>query len=118
VDELNQGSGVDGQTTLTITDRAGRSVTISKLDTVDTVRELIHRLEAEADANDVAVAIDFNPAGNGLRVIDRSRDSDGKWRAMRPNGCASRRTLRHRWSPAAISSRTGCATSSWSVRWP
>jgi MFS family permease len=77
VDELNQGSGVDGQTTLTITDRAGRSVTISKLDTVDTVRELIHRLEAEADANDVAVAIDFNPAGNGLRVIDRSRDSDG-----------------------------------------
>jgi MFS family permease len=77
VDELNQGRGLEGGTTLIITDRAGRSVTIDHLDAVETVRELIRRLQTTVAAAGVAVDIDFNPAGNGLRVIDQSKDSNG-----------------------------------------
>jgi MFS family permease len=78
VGELNRGRGLEGGTSLSITDRAGRSVTISNLDAVETARGLIHRLQAEADAAGVAVRIDLNPAGNGLRIIDTSRDGAGK----------------------------------------
>ncbi|MHC4787387.1 MAG: MFS transporter, partial [Planctomycetota bacterium] len=76
VDELNRGKGLEGATSVAITDRAGRSVTIPNLDAVETARDLIHHLQGEADANDVTVKIDLNPAGNGLRVIDNSRDDD------------------------------------------
>jgi MFS family permease len=76
VDELNRGKGLQGATSLTITDRAGRTATISNLDACETARDLIHRLQAGADAGGLAVKIDLNPAGNGLRVIDESRDDD------------------------------------------
>jgi MFS family permease len=77
VDQLNQGRGLKGGSTLTITDRAGRTVTIGNLNTAETVRDLVRRLQTAADAAGVAIVIDFNPAGNGLRVIDRSRNADG-----------------------------------------
>ncbi len=70
VAELNQGRGLGGASTMTITDRAGHSVTVTGLDQETTVRGLMDRIEEAAKQAGVQIIVGYNNAGTGLRISD------------------------------------------------
>ncbi|UCD75461.1 MAG: MFS transporter [Phycisphaerales bacterium] len=72
VSDLNQGDGLEDGTTLTIRDRWGTSFTVDGLDQFATLREIIDRVQEEAETAGVRIAIDFNSPGTGLRINDKN----------------------------------------------
>jgi flagellar hook-associated protein 2 len=72
VKSLNGGDGLNGATTITISDRDNDEFTVVTLDTYESLGELITFLNEEAAANDVDVEISLNASGNGLLVTDNS----------------------------------------------
>lgn len=75
VHNINGGSGLDGATEITITDRNGASFTLSDLDTYDTLQEIIDAINAEAVAQSVDISVALNANGTGLKVTDTSGGS-------------------------------------------
>jgi flagellar hook-associated protein 2 len=75
VSNLNGGKGLDGATSLELTDRAGNSVTINNLDQFHSLDELIAHINDEAAAAEVGVTVTINNSGTGLRVTDTSGGS-------------------------------------------
>lgn len=69
---LNGGGGLGGATTLSITDRAGATFTMNTLESFESLDELIDAVNAEAEAQGVAVVVALNDAGNGLSIADSS----------------------------------------------
>lgn len=75
-DRLDGGTGLSLTGSLTITDRAGRTVTISNLDGVDSVQTLLERLRTEAAAvPGMDLDIGLDASGSRLRIVDRSSGS-------------------------------------------
>ncbi|MDY7108643.1 MAG: flagellar filament capping protein FliD [Planctomycetota bacterium] len=72
VKSLNGGDGLDGATTITISDRDNDEFTVVTLDTYESLSELMTFLNEEAAANGVDVEIGLNASGNGLLVTDTS----------------------------------------------
>jgi flagellar hook-associated protein 2 len=73
VDTLNGGNGLNGATTISITDRGGAaSLTLNTLDTYDSLSEIIDAINDEAQAQGVAVTASLNAQGNGLQITDTS----------------------------------------------
>ncbi len=72
VNNLNGGAGLNGATTITVTDRNGASFTLNNLDTHDTLQEIVDAINAEAVAQSVDVNVALNANGTGLQVTDTS----------------------------------------------
>ena len=70
VDSVNGGSGLEGASSLTITDRNGDSVTVENLDTHATMEELVSFINDAASIAGVNVEVGANAEGNGLAVTD------------------------------------------------
>ncbi|MCP4939053.1 MAG: hypothetical protein GY921_07700, partial [Phycisphaeraceae bacterium] len=70
VDSVNGGSGLEGASSLTITDRNGDSVTMENLDTHATMEELVSFINDAASIAGVNVEVGANAEGNGLAVTD------------------------------------------------
>ncbi|UCD74944.1 MAG: flagellar filament capping protein FliD [Phycisphaerales bacterium] len=77
VRNLNGGDGLNGATSVTITDRAGASLTINDLDTYDSLSEIVTRINDEADGGGVAITASLNSAGTGLLITDTSGSTAG-----------------------------------------
>ncbi len=75
--EINNGLGLEGGSTLSITDRVGNSMTVSGIDQLTWVTELVDLLRIEAEAHNVNIGIDLNSPGNGLRISDKNTNDDG-----------------------------------------
>lgn len=69
---LNGGSGLDGATTITLTDRSGATVTVNNLNTFDSLEDIIGAINTAATGAGVDIAVGFNDAGNGLKATDSS----------------------------------------------
>jgi flagellar hook-associated protein 2 len=73
VKSLNGGSGLDGATSITVSDRSGAgSIDITGLDTFETLSELVDYLNSEASDLGQQVTFALNNTGNGLTVTDIS----------------------------------------------
>jgi flagellar hook-associated protein 2 len=72
VSNLNGGDGLNGATTITITDRDGESVTVNSLDSYHSLSQVIDAINTQAAAASVDVTIGFNNSGNGLQATDAS----------------------------------------------
>lgn len=72
VASINGGTGLDGATSIDVTDRAGFSFSVSTLDTFDTLEDILEELNNEAQANGVSVSFSLNAAGTGIRADDSS----------------------------------------------
>ncbi|MCA9290433.1 MAG: flagellar filament capping protein FliD, partial [Phycisphaerales bacterium] len=73
VRDLNGGLGLNGASTLEITDRDGDFVSIGSLDQYTSVTQLLEAINtAIADAVNVDVSVTLNENGNGFRVVDSS----------------------------------------------
>jgi flagellar hook-associated protein 2 len=72
VNNLNGGDGLNGATTITLTDRSGASVTLSNLNTFDSLQDIIAAINTQAASGNVDISVGFNAAGNGLAVTDSS----------------------------------------------
>jgi len=72
VSSLNGGDGLDGATSITISDRDNDFWTIDTLDTYGSLSELIDFLNEEFPAKDVDVTFSLNGTGTGLLVTDSS----------------------------------------------
>lgn len=85
--EINRGKGLEGGSDLTITDRLGKTMTVTGIDQLRTVRDLLVLLQREAEAQPANVRIDLNTPGNGLRISDRNKEPDGsKLKDRGPDG--------------------------------
>ncbi|MFB0985869.1 MAG: flagellar filament capping protein FliD [Phycisphaerales bacterium] len=69
---INGGSGLEGRTDITFTDREGDSFTITGLDEFDTIDELIMSAENQLKQAGVEITIRLNAEGNGLALADLS----------------------------------------------
>ncbi len=69
---LNGGAGLDGASSLTLTDRAGNSVMIAGLDAFDSLSQIIEHVNTEAAGAGVAITASLNPSGTGLLMTDTS----------------------------------------------
>lgn len=72
VNNLNGGSGLNGATELTITDRAGVQFSVSNLDSYASLSEIIDAINQAAAAAGAAIEVDYNNTGNGLQITDSS----------------------------------------------
>lgn len=77
VAQINQGRGLMGGSNLTITDRLGKSLTLTGLDECTTVRQITDRIAAAAEAQDMQLQIKVNTPGNGLRISDLTDTEEG-----------------------------------------
>jgi flagellar hook-associated protein 2 len=67
---LNGGGGLNGATTIAVSDREGDTFLVANLDTFDTLDAIVDHLNAEAAANNVDVTIGLNATGTGLAATD------------------------------------------------
>jgi flagellar hook-associated protein 2 len=72
VDNLNGGTGLNGASSLTLTDRSGATVTVNGLDAFDSLAEIIDHINTQAAAASVDVTLSYGEPGNGLKVTDSS----------------------------------------------
>jgi len=72
---INGGSGLDGATSISFTDRSGASFTLNDLDTHDTLQQVIDAINDAASSNSVDVSVALNSNGTGLTVTDSSGGS-------------------------------------------
>lgn len=72
VKNLNGGQGLDGASTLELTDRAGNSVTINALDQFDSLDAMLSHINDEAANAGVNITASVNNAGTGLEITDDS----------------------------------------------
>lgn len=75
VNNLNGGDGLNGATTLTITDRSGVSFTLNNLNTYSSLSDIVTAVNAQAVTDGVGVTVGLNSTGNGLKVTDSSGGS-------------------------------------------
>lgn len=75
VQQLNGGNGLEGASTLTLTDRAGNSVTVENLDQFTSLSEIIETVNQSAADAGVGITLALNKAGTGLSVQDQSGGS-------------------------------------------
>ena len=75
VGNLNGGTGLDGATSISITDRSGASFALANLDTYSSVSELMQAINDAALAGGVDIDVSLNASGNGLLVTDASGGS-------------------------------------------
>ncbi|HAW96817.1 MAG TPA: hypothetical protein DCX60_11110 [Phycisphaerales bacterium] len=69
---LNGGSGLGSGDTLSITDSAGESVTITGLSNVQTIAELIETVQEQIEQSSVQVDFGLDPSGSSLQIVDRN----------------------------------------------
>jgi len=77
---LNGGAGVGGDGQITFTDRSGASTTVTGLNTLGTVEEIIDTVNSATDAAGVGLALSLNDAGTGLLVTDTTGATAGELR--------------------------------------
>jgi MFS family permease len=77
VAEINQGRGLMDGSSVTITDRLGKSMTVDGLDQAEYVMDLIDMLIAGAQSQPANVRIQLNTPGNGIRISDLNKAPDG-----------------------------------------
>lgn len=75
VDTINGGRGLEGTTSITVSDRSGNTTTLSDLDQYDTVRDLIKGVNIDLVAAGVDVRLQVNEERNGLAAVDTSGGS-------------------------------------------
>ncbi|MCH2161513.1 MAG: flagellar filament capping protein FliD [Phycisphaerales bacterium] len=69
---LNGGQGLGDASELSVTDQAGNSMTMSDIDTYDTLGELMVALNSNLEASGVDVEFMLNNERNGIRAVDHS----------------------------------------------
>lgn len=72
VSSLNGGNGLNGATTISITDRDGTSFSLNNLDTFDSLSEIVDAINTAAQSAGSGITVEQNTAGNGLRISDSS----------------------------------------------
>jgi flagellar hook-associated protein 2 len=72
VGNLNGGDGLGGATTISITDRSGAAVSLTNLNTFDSLSEIMTHINQQAALAGVDVSVGINDAGNGVQVTDAS----------------------------------------------
>lgn len=72
VSSLNGGAGLNGATTISITDRAGVNFSLNNLDTFDSLSDIVGAINSAATAAGAGISVSLNNAGNGLSVTDTS----------------------------------------------
>lgn len=72
VSNLNGGAGLDGATTISLTDRAGVSFSLNNLDTYNSLSEIVTAINDAASGAGSGISVALNTAGNGLRATDSS----------------------------------------------
>jgi len=84
VSRIQGGAGLGGATSLTITDRAGRSVTIENLDEAETVQDLVDRMNAVLAEAGVGVEVTFKTAGDGIMLEDTTESEQQNFIVLGP----------------------------------
>ncbi|TVQ52288.1 MAG: hypothetical protein EA377_10610 [Phycisphaerales bacterium] len=77
VNQLNGGKGLDGASTMTLTDRAGNSVTVDNLDQYTSLSEIVQAVNDAATAENVNITLGLNASGTALTVKDESGSTAG-----------------------------------------
>lgn len=72
VSNLNGGDGLSGNSSLTITNRAGVSFTVNNLTSYDSTSDLTAAINAAATTAGANITVGLNANGNGLKVTDSS----------------------------------------------
>ena len=93
VKNLNGGVGIRNANQMTVTDRAGNSVTVTGINGYETLGELVSGVNADLTAAGVDVELMLNNERNGLRVIDHSGGTDAAFKIEGPAASSLRIAL-------------------------